>query len=98
MFVPSSDPIGAGLVASLAHPGGNVTGVLLYEEGIAGKWLTMLKRVSVVLSLREGNGTDNGYKAAPRAAGHAVIGFLGRAWSYPRPMNERMPFGRIVAS
>jgi putative tryptophan/tyrosine transport system substrate-binding protein len=46
VFVPSSDPIGAGLVASLAHPGGNVTGVLLYEEGIAGKWLAMLKEIA----------------------------------------------------
>jgi putative ABC transport system substrate-binding protein len=46
VFVPSSDPIGAGLVVSLAHPGGNVTGVLLYEEGIAGKWLAMLKEIA----------------------------------------------------
>jgi putative ABC transport system substrate-binding protein len=42
----STDPIGSGLVASLAHPGGNVTGVLLYEEGITGKWLAMLKEVA----------------------------------------------------
>jgi hypothetical protein len=36
--------------------------------------------------------------AHPRAAGYAVIGFLGSAWPYPRPINERMLFGRIVAS
>ena len=46
VFVPSSDPVGAGLVASLARPGGNVTGVLLYEEGITGKWLSMLKEIA----------------------------------------------------
>jgi putative ABC transport system substrate-binding protein len=46
VFVSVSDPIGSGLVASLAHPGGNVTGVLLYEEGIMGKWLAMLKEVA----------------------------------------------------
>jgi putative ABC transport system substrate-binding protein len=46
VFVPSSDPVGVGLVASLARPGGNVTGVLLYEEGIAGKWLAMLKEIA----------------------------------------------------
>ena len=46
VFVSVSDPIGSGLVASLAHPGGNVTGVLLYEEGITGKWLAMLKEVA----------------------------------------------------
>jgi len=38
-----SDPIGSGFVQSLARPGGNVTGFLLYEEGIVGKWLAMLK-------------------------------------------------------
>ena len=46
VFVSVSDPIGSGLIASLAHPGGNVTGVLLYEEGIIGKWLAMLKEVA----------------------------------------------------
>ena len=46
VFVSVSDPIESGLVASLAHPGGNVTGVLLYEEGITGKWLAMLKEVA----------------------------------------------------
>jgi putative tryptophan/tyrosine transport system substrate-binding protein len=37
VFVNVSDPIGSGLVASLARPGGNLTGLLLYEEGITGK-------------------------------------------------------------
>jgi putative ABC transport system substrate-binding protein len=46
VFVGISDPIGSGLVQSLAHPGGNVTGFLLYEEGIAGKWLSLLKEIS----------------------------------------------------
>jgi putative ABC transport system substrate-binding protein len=50
VFVPSSDPIGAGLVASLAHPGGNATGLLLFEEGIAGKWLGMLKEIAPSLT------------------------------------------------
>ena len=43
VFVEVSDPIGAGFIASLAQPGGNTTGVALYEEGIAGKWLDLLK-------------------------------------------------------
>ena len=43
IFVQVSDPIGAGVVASLARPGGNITGFLLYEASIAGKWLGMLK-------------------------------------------------------
>jgi putative ABC transport system substrate-binding protein len=50
VFVSVSDPIGSGLVASLSRPGGNVTGVLLYEEGIIGKWLAMLKEVAPKLA------------------------------------------------
>jgi putative ABC transport system substrate-binding protein len=45
VFLSVSDPIGAGFVASLARPGGNITGVLLYEAGIIGKWLAMLKEI-----------------------------------------------------
>jgi putative tryptophan/tyrosine transport system substrate-binding protein len=36
VFIEVSDPINSGFVASLARPGGNLTGLLLYEEGIAG--------------------------------------------------------------
>ena len=36
----------AGFVASLARPGGNITGLQLFEASIAGKWLSMLKEVS----------------------------------------------------
>lgn len=46
MFVGVSDPVGAGFVASLARPGGNLIGMLQYESGIMGKWLTMLKEVA----------------------------------------------------
>jgi len=46
VFVSVSDPVGSGLVASLARPGGNLTGLLLYEEGITGKWLAMLKEIA----------------------------------------------------
>jgi putative ABC transport system substrate-binding protein len=43
VFVNVSNPIGSGFVTSLARPGGNLTGLLLFEEGIVGKWLAMLK-------------------------------------------------------
>jgi putative ABC transport system substrate-binding protein len=46
VFVSVSDPVGSGLVASLARPGGNMTGVLQYEAGITGKWLAMLKEIA----------------------------------------------------
>jgi putative tryptophan/tyrosine transport system substrate-binding protein len=50
VFTSVSDPIGAGFVASLARPGGNVTGVLLYETGIIGKWLALLKEIAPPVS------------------------------------------------
>jgi putative tryptophan/tyrosine transport system substrate-binding protein len=46
VFTGVSDPIGSGFVASLARPGGNITGFLLYEDSIAGKWLALLKEVA----------------------------------------------------
>ena len=46
VFVNVSDPIGSGFVASLARPGGNLTGLLQYEASIAGKWLAMLKEIA----------------------------------------------------
>jgi putative tryptophan/tyrosine transport system substrate-binding protein len=49
VFVNVSDPIGSGFVASLARPGGNLTGVLQYEASITGKWLAMLKEISPTL-------------------------------------------------
>jgi putative ABC transport system substrate-binding protein len=46
VFVSVSDPIGSGFIASLARPGGNTTGLMLYEPGIVGKWLAMLKEIA----------------------------------------------------
>jgi putative tryptophan/tyrosine transport system substrate-binding protein len=46
VFVSVSDPVGSGVVSSLARPGGNMTGVLQYEAGITGKWLAMLKEIA----------------------------------------------------
>jgi putative ABC transport system substrate-binding protein len=46
VFTGVADPIGSGFVASLARPGGNITGFLLFEASITGKWLAMLKEVA----------------------------------------------------
>ena len=46
VFVTTIDPVGSGLVASLARPGGNATGFLAYEFSIAGKWLELLKEIA----------------------------------------------------
>src|SRR6516164_4148646 len=41
-----SDPVGAGLVASLARPGGNITGFTISEPAMTGKWLQLLTEIS----------------------------------------------------
>ncbi len=46
VFVNVTDPVGAGVVASLARPGGNATGFTLYEYSTSGKWLELLKEIA----------------------------------------------------
>jgi ABC-type uncharacterized transport system substrate-binding protein len=46
IFANVIDPIGSGFVASLAHPGGNVTGFTLVESSVVGKWLQVLKEIA----------------------------------------------------
>ena len=46
VFVNVTDPVGAGYVASLARPGGNVTGFTFVEYGMSGKWLELLKEIA----------------------------------------------------
>jgi len=45
VFALVIDPVGAGFVASLARPGGNATGFLMFEYGLSGKWLELLKQI-----------------------------------------------------
>ena len=46
IFGVASDPIGSGFVASLARPGGNVTGFITIEGSLGGKWLELLKEIA----------------------------------------------------
>ena len=46
VFVQVADPVGAGLVDSLARPGGNVTGFMVFEFSLSGKWLELLKQIA----------------------------------------------------
>src|SRR5215472_10819564 len=46
VFVQVAEPVGAGFVQTLARPGGNATGFMLYEYGIGGKWLELLKEIA----------------------------------------------------
>ncbi len=46
VFAIIPDPVGAGFVDSLAEPGGNATGFLMFEYSLAGKWLELLKDIA----------------------------------------------------
>jgi putative ABC transport system substrate-binding protein len=46
VFVLMGDPVANGLVASLAHPGGNITGFTHYDADLAGKWLEVLREIA----------------------------------------------------
>jgi putative tryptophan/tyrosine transport system substrate-binding protein len=46
VFVQVTDPVGEGLVANLAHPGGHLTGFTSFEFSIGTKWLEALKQVA----------------------------------------------------
>src|SRR5262245_6462404 len=46
VFAQAIDPVGAGIVASLARPGRNATGFLQFEYSLSGKWLELLKEIA----------------------------------------------------
>jgi putative tryptophan/tyrosine transport system substrate-binding protein len=73
VFVNIVDPVGAGYVASLAHPGGNVTGFASFEYGMSGKWLELLKdiaprvtRVAVIRDPTNPAGSGSSPHSGPR--------------------------------
>jgi putative ABC transport system substrate-binding protein len=46
VFVIVPDPVGSGFVTSLARPGGNATGFMMFEYSLSGKWLELLKQIA----------------------------------------------------
>jgi ABC-type uncharacterized transport system substrate-binding protein len=46
VFLEVTDPVGGGLIASLAEPGGNTTGFIVFEYGLSEKWLELLKEIA----------------------------------------------------
>jgi putative ABC transport system substrate-binding protein len=78
VFVRVSDPVGAGVVDSLARPGGNTTGFMNFEYSLSGKWLELLKQVAPQVTrglvLRDaaspaGNGEFGALQAAAPSVG-----------------------------
>jgi putative tryptophan/tyrosine transport system substrate-binding protein len=73
VFAQVVDPVGAGLVASLARPGGNATGFTSPEYGFAGKWVELIKEIAPgvtrVAVLRDATSSSGiGYLGAVRLA------------------------------
>jgi ABC transporter substrate binding protein len=52
IFIAGSDPVVDGLVMSLAHPGGNLTGLYVFEPSIEAKLLELLKEIAPHVSRR----------------------------------------------
>ena len=88
VFVGASDPVGAGYVASLPHPGGNITGFTLFEPTLAGKWLGALKEVTPGLARVE----------TPDQSRYGALSFAGRSIrrrsKAPRPNSASSRFTR----
>jgi putative tryptophan/tyrosine transport system substrate-binding protein len=50
VFAVVSDPVGSGFIASLANPGGNITGFINIEASLSGKWLELMREVAPIVS------------------------------------------------
>jgi putative ABC transport system substrate-binding protein len=85
VFAGASDPVGSGLVASLARPGGNITGLATLAPEISGKQLELLKEIVPRLSRVAviGNSTQPGNAQALRET-ELAAGGAHRAASIPR--------------
>ena len=64
MFAQVSDPVGSGLVKSLANPGANITGFINIEASLSGKWLELMRAVAPQV-------TRVGFLFNPQTAPHA---------------------------
>jgi putative ABC transport system substrate-binding protein len=82
VFAQVTDPVGSGLVANLARPGGNITGFAAFEFALGAKWLELLKQIApsvtrVALIYDPSNPASTGYlpmiEAMARSAGVEVF-------------------------
>jgi putative ABC transport system substrate-binding protein len=76
VFAQGLDPVGAGFVESLSHPGGNATGFTQFEYSLSGKWLELLKEVAPGVTrvgvLREAGPAGIGQWAIIQAVGQSL--------------------------
>ena len=77
VFVQVPDPVRGGFVASLAHPGGNITGFTNFEYALGGKWLDLLREITpglarVAVIQNPGDQASSEYSAAIKTAARSV--------------------------
>ena len=88
VFTQTPDPVGAGFVASLAHPGGNITGFTNFDYSIGGKFLELLKEIAPGVT-RAGVLRDAGVGSASGAQSRPQLRRLG--WSCAQSMCAMPP-------
>ena len=70
VFVQVADPVGGGFVESLGRPGGNMTGIAVFEYSIGGKWLELL--MQMLWGERRGRGTFGAVERLPKELPHVA--------------------------
>jgi putative tryptophan/tyrosine transport system substrate-binding protein len=99
IFAIVADPVGSGFVASLARPGGNVTGFTLTEPTMVGKWLELLKEIAprvarVAFLFNPATATYFEYYLNPFKAAAASFGVEAIA----APVHDRSELESVVAA
>jgi putative ABC transport system substrate-binding protein len=93
VFTLGVDPVGAGVVDSLARPGGNATGFMAWEFSIAGKWLELLKQIAPgvtrVAVLRDASQALCNEPVCRHAGGGAIAGGGGDSGQHARCQRDR---------
>jgi putative ABC transport system substrate-binding protein len=100
VFTYVIDPIGAGFIASLARPGGNLTGLMAYEPSAVGKWLSMLKEIAPQTARVGilGNPKTAVYYDYLFGAAQAVASSLGLEAIRSRIENDAADIERVIGS
>jgi putative tryptophan/tyrosine transport system substrate-binding protein len=90
VFAQGVDPVGAGIVESLARPGGNLTGFTMFEYGLSVKWLELIKEVAPYISRV---GVVRNVEGSPVGIGQWAVlqTFAGPMGVELRPINLRDP-------
>jgi len=92
VFAHSVDPVGAGFIDSLARPGGNTTGFVLFEYGISAKWLELLKEIAPGVKRVDPSGSHHSGRDGPvrrHAIRRAVIRSRGHSGELARHGRDR---------